>query len=233
VQAGTPAAAGDADVGELLPARKTPVPAWSVAALAVVAIGAFLVLGTRGDKPSEPVLAAAPAPAPAPEPAPPAPAPAVAKPSVPPSAPVEPPKPPVPSVPEPMPAPAPVAVAVKPAEVRPATPSPTEPAPLARPAAAPLAEPKPAVAASPERARELLEEADLSFEEEDFARAVARYRAAIQADATLAKAYKGLFRAGMASGDLKSAKAGAQGYLKLSPGAPDAAAVRAQLQQLP
>jgi hypothetical protein len=79
------------------------------------------------------------------------------------------------------------------------------------------------------RARELTEEADLEFEEGAFAKAIALYTSATEADPSYAKAYRGLFNAGLAGRDRKSMEAGARGYLRAAPDAPDAATLRQRL----
>jgi hypothetical protein len=80
------------------------------------------------------------------------------------------------------------------------------------------------------KAREIVDEADALFEEEDYGKAIGKYREAAVADPSYAKAYRGLYRAGAAGLDTKAAKVGAQMYLKVAPDAPDAPAVREWLK---
>lgn len=82
------------------------------------------------------------------------------------------------------------------------------------------------------KARGFVDEADLLSEEGEYARAIRMYEQAIQADPAFGQAYKGLIRAGTASGDAAAQRKGLVGYLKVAPNAPDAPGFRAMLARL-
>lgn len=119
---------------------------------------------------------------------------------------------------------------------QPAAPSPTpEVVVAAAPAASRVnAEPRQAAPKTGDtaRARELVDEADLLVEEGHVDAAIVTYRKAIEADPSFARAYRGLFRAGSQVRDTDAMRQGANGYLRLTPDAPDAAVIRRQLELL-
>lgn len=147
-------------------------------------------------------------------------------------APVEP--APVAALPSESPAPVELAQAEPAVPPEPAVPSPTPEVVVAAAPAAPRAsaEPRPAAPMKGDsaRARELVDEADLLVEEGHVEAAIQTYRKAIEADPSFARAFRGLFRAGSQVRDTDAMRQGANGYLRLSPDAPDAAVIRRQLE---
>ena len=82
------------------------------------------------------------------------------------------------------------------------------------------------------RAQALVDEGDLLTEEEDYKAAIRAYRAAIAADPSFPRAYKGLIRAGTGAEDTSATRSGLVGYLKVAPDAPDAANFRRMLDAM-
>jgi serine/threonine-protein kinase len=220
---GATAAATTSVASSPAPKSKLPLIIGGVVGLAIA--GAAVVF-----------LKPAPAPEPKPEPAPARPSPAaIASPS--PSSSSD----PVP-LPEVAPKPNPSPAAVSPSPAPSATPSATPaklavvPSPEAKPAVTPVVERPanlpPLIKGNAQKAKILLEEADLSYEEGNYAEAISGYRQAIKADPSFAKAYYGLYRAGMTSKDKKAQREGGEGYLRAAPNAPDAERIKQALAGL-
>jgi serine/threonine-protein kinase len=191
------------------PPAKSKVPLFAglgVGALALVGVAVVMMKPAATPVVAAPSTPVAVAPTPAPTPAAPTPVAVAPTPS------------PAPAAPTPTPSPTPAA------------PTPPTTVAVAAPPAEPPKEHKPRerelTPGNTEKAKAIVEEADVTLEEENYAKAMSLYRKAIKADETYAPAYKGLYKAGSGAGDRDAIKEGGRGFLKLSPDASDASSIR-------